>query len=128
MDWTDHVWTEVYIDEFKRWVHMDSCENSFDQPLLYEKGWGKKLTYVISISSSEVVDTTHRYVLDKTMTRMRRDKVNEEWLKSHLKKTREQMWDTLGPDRKQICEQRFLAELKEFEKDQTNAKDTLLPR
>ena len=41
LDWTDHVWTEIWVPELDRWVHMDSCENSFDQPLLYEDGWGK---------------------------------------------------------------------------------------
>jgi len=28
LDWTDHVWTEVYIDQ--RWLHADSCEVSID--------------------------------------------------------------------------------------------------
>jgi peptide-N4-(N-acetyl-beta-glucosaminyl)asparagine amidase len=51
MDWTDHVWTEIYIEELDRWVHCDSCENAFDTPLVYEKGWGKKLTYCISTST-----------------------------------------------------------------------------
>jgi peptide-N4-(N-acetyl-beta-glucosaminyl)asparagine amidase len=48
LDWTDHVWTEVWIDSYQRWVHMDCCENIFDAPITYEQGWGKKLTYLIA--------------------------------------------------------------------------------
>ena len=88
-DWTDHVWTEVYIDEYKRWVHLDSCEPLFDQPLTYEKGWGKQLTYIISVSTKEFVDVSLRYVLDPMMNRMRRDKVNEKWLANFLTTKRE---------------------------------------
>jgi peptide-N4-(N-acetyl-beta-glucosaminyl)asparagine amidase len=31
-DWTDHVWTEVYIDS--RWQHADSCEQVLDAPMV----------------------------------------------------------------------------------------------
>ena len=80
LDWTDHVWTEVYITSEKRWVHLDSCEPLYDAPLTYEKGWGKQLTYIVAFSSAEVVDVTKRYVMNKMMNMMRRDQVNEEWL------------------------------------------------
>jgi peptide-N4-(N-acetyl-beta-glucosaminyl)asparagine amidase len=59
---------------------MDSCENAFDTPLIYEKGWGKKLSYVIGFSKDEVIDVTKRYVLNFKANRMRRNLVPESWL------------------------------------------------
>eukprot|EP00624_Nannochloropsis_granulata_P005984 evm.model.NODE_43026_length_43751_cov_20.433773.2 len=61
MDWTDHVWTEVWSPLEGRYLHLDSCENAADTPLMYEGGWGKKLSYVVAFGKDHCVDVTRRY-------------------------------------------------------------------
>ena len=120
-DWTDHVWTEVFIEEDEktssigssssssssfssfssdddsqtalhkaagivkgRWIHVDSCEASIDAPLLYEGGWGKKLSYVIAFGLDEVVDVSKRYTRNYTDMLTRRSFAREEWLQQFI--------------------------------------------
>ena len=59
----DHVWTEVYSISQHRWLHCDSCENACDKPLLYEIGWGKKLSYVLAFSKDQVSESMSPFLI-----------------------------------------------------------------
>jgi peptide-N4-(N-acetyl-beta-glucosaminyl)asparagine amidase len=60
----DHVWNEYWSDSLNQWIHVDSCENAWNTPLIYEQGWGRNLTFIIAYSITGVYDVTRRYVKD----------------------------------------------------------------
>jgi thiol-disulfide isomerase/thioredoxin len=61
MDVTDHVWTEVWLEDLQEWVMVDSCEGVVAETSMYEHGWQKKLSYIVAVSIDHVVDVTPRY-------------------------------------------------------------------
>lgn len=44
-----------------RFVHFDSCEAKYDKPHLYERGWHKPITCIVSFSTEGCVNVTQRY-------------------------------------------------------------------
>lgn len=86
LDFTDHVWLEVQLpgaDGEAQWVHADPSEGVLDNPLMYEKGWGKKLTMVFAFTPSGVEHVTRRYTAHYGQTVIRR-RIRESALQSTL--------------------------------------------
>uniref|UniRef100_A0AAY4EU34 Peptide-N(4)-(N-acetyl-beta-glucosaminyl)asparagine amidase n=1 Tax=Denticeps clupeoides TaxID=299321 RepID=A0AAY4EU34_9TELE len=113
-DWTDHVWTEVYSASQRRWLHCDPCENACDKPLMYEIGWGKKLSYILAFSKDQVVDVTWRYSCKHEEVLNRRTEVQEPWLLHTLNRLNAVRQQSLSADRKKELLERLLVELVEF--------------
>ncbi|KAG2388361.1 hypothetical protein C9374_000525 [Naegleria lovaniensis] len=120
LDWTDHVWTEVFLDG--SWVHCDSCEGVLDSPLMYESGWQKKLSYVIAFSVEEVVDVTKRYTqhfYDNEFQKRRRDVgISEEFLLETLRSLNSQLQIYLPPYRATFIKKKQEKEMEELENKQ----------
>lgn len=111
-DQTDHVWSEVYSPTLDRWVHLDPCENAWDRPLIYEQGWGKKLSYILAFSKDQVVDVTFRYTIAHEEVCTRRTLCKESWLANYIA-TKNRSY-THSSVRKAELQRRAVRELVEF--------------
>ncbi|XP_035886482.1 peptide-N(4)-(N-acetyl-beta-glucosaminyl)asparagine amidase isoform X5 [Phyllostomus discolor] len=110
----DHVWTEVYSPSQQRWLHCDASEDVCDKPLLYEIGWGKKLSYVLAFSKDEVVDVTWRYSCKHEEVISRRTQIKEELLRETINELNKQRQMSLSENRRKELLQRIIVELVEF--------------
>lgn len=115
----DHVWTEVFSEKQQRWIHVDSCEEAWDNPTLYERGWGKRMAYCIAFSVEGAMDVTKRYVRDNSK-KLPRDKLSENDLKQLLDNiTALRISDMLPEEQVRIMEERDneLTELSSYSVD-----------
>ncbi len=115
LDLTDHVWCEVWLTSRGRWVHADPCENALDAPLMYERGWGKRLTYVLAFSRHEVCDVSARYSARWEETLARRTEVKEGWLELTIASINQRLQAPLSPTRRAAIGERGRAERAELD-------------
>ncbi|KAG9127176.1 peptide-N4-(N-acetyl-beta- glucosaminyl)asparagine amidase [Ceratobasidium sp. 392] len=80
----DHVWNEYFSPAAGRWLHTDSCEAARDQPLLYDRGWGKKMSYIVAFSVDGAADVSRGYVQDSAEMFKRRRQAPEGALAQEL--------------------------------------------
>lgn len=92
LDFTDHVWIEVRLPngEGGTWVHADPSEGVLDQPLMYEEGWGKRLTMIFAFTPNYVEHITHKYTADYNKTIWRRG-ISEQGLTEVVKEVNQHL-------------------------------------
>lgn len=69
VNFEDHVWNEYYSPFLKRWIHLDSCEQAFDEPHIYSINWNKKMSYCIAYGKYDVVDVSKKYIVQNELPR-----------------------------------------------------------
>ncbi|KAJ4455294.1 putative Protein png1 [Paratrimastix pyriformis] len=115
LDWTDHVWVEVYSEAQRRWVHCDCCEDTYDAPLMYESGWGKKLSYILAFSEDGIADVTRRYTRRYPEVLARRTEILEEGLCDLLADVDSRLKARLSPAQCAAARERDRQEAEELE-------------
>ncbi|XP_062190755.1 peptide-N(4)-(N-acetyl-beta-glucosaminyl)asparagine amidase isoform X2 [Phragmites australis] len=116
LDFTDHVWTECFSNLYGRWMHLDPCEGVYDNPLLYEKGWNKKLNYVIAISKDGVRDVTKRYTRKWHEVLSRRTFTSEDTISTILASITGKYRTNLSTDALSVIQNREKEESEELSK------------
>ncbi|HKZ94062.1 MAG TPA: transglutaminase-like domain-containing protein [Candidatus Bathyarchaeia archaeon] len=65
LDISDHVWTEVWDEQQKRWIHIDPSEKRVDDPYMYERDWKKNLIEIYAFENGAIENITRNYKLAK---------------------------------------------------------------
>lgn len=81
----DHVWCEYYSASQRRWIHLDPCENAYDEPTLYCDNWGKKMSWVIAIGDVGIADVSDKYVGDNGKRIPKLEVASEEKVAKYIK-------------------------------------------
>ena len=100
-------------------MHLDSCENTRDENLLYDVGWGKKQSYILAFSVEGAQDVSRAYIKDFDAALSRRTQMSEEDLQAALDEVTRRRRSALSHDRVEALaredegQRRFLCGIKE---------------
>lgn len=72
LDMSDHVWTEVWDEKERRWLHVDPSEKRIDDPFMYERDWKKDLREIYAFENGEIENVTEKYKLPKEKSNAKR--------------------------------------------------------
>ena len=122
-DQQDHVWTEVYSESERRWLHCDPCERALDRPHIYEAGWGKRHRYVLAAARDEVADVTFRYSVDFAATAARRRTFGEAAVAETLVSVNGRLQRGLPEQRRQQLAERRIRELMQLRRPPAEVTD-----
>ena len=94
---------------------MDSCEEAYDTPLVYEQGWGRVMTFILGMSDDGLVEVTPRYIKDWKIVSERRSEKMEIKLAQILEDVNRKMSVGISQEEKINIENRRKNEIKMFE-------------
>lgn len=99
-NYEDHVWCEYYSQSLGRWIHLDPCENSWDEPSLYCENWGKKMSWVIGVGEDYIVDLSLKYITKPEKQIPKSSVANEKTIDLAIRRMNgrlaEKVWEKLG--------------------------------
>jgi len=109
---------------YDRWHHCDPCENLLDKPLVYERGWGKKLSLVVAANSHQVCDVTMRYSRDdlEGFRNRRLRMFKDDWLSDLIKSFNNKAQARMSQQLKQQTQEMMLKEAEELKSFHQNQK------